>query len=130
MYKAKLEKDIRCPLEHGLDEFGGKWMTRILCALSAAKVLRYSELRQEVSGINDTILSISLRKLVADQLVLRRTYDEIPPRVEYLLTEKGESVIPLLQNICQWAEHYHGGDYPNPLLHCQGCEKKYGFSNL
>ena len=103
MYKAKLERDIRCPLEYGLEVFGGKWKSRIICILAVKKVLRYSELRKEMGNITDAVLSAALKELLAAQIVERRSYDEIPPRVEYFLTEKGQSVVPILQGICQWA---------------------------
>ena len=51
MYQRKLEKDIRCPLEYGLEVFGGKWNSRIICVLAAKKVLRYSEIRKEMGNI-------------------------------------------------------------------------------
>ena len=53
MYKPKLDKDIRCPLEYGLEVFGGKWKSRIICVLAAMEVLRYSELRKEMGNITD-----------------------------------------------------------------------------
>ena len=54
MYKRKIEKDIRCPLEYGLEVFGGKWNSRIICVLAAKEVLRYSELRREMGNIKRT----------------------------------------------------------------------------
>ena len=56
-----------------------------------------------------------------DQLVLRQSYDEIPPRVEYRLTERGESVLPILQSICQWAGQYEKFDYSGTMIHCKKC---------
>ena len=53
MYQAKLEKDIRCPLEYGLGVFGGKWKSRIICVLNIKGVLRYSELRRELTDVTD-----------------------------------------------------------------------------
>ena len=53
MYKPKLEKDIRCPLEYGLEIFGGKWKSRIICVLAEKETLRYSILRREMSNITD-----------------------------------------------------------------------------
>ena len=61
MYRPKLEKDIRCPLEYGLDLFGGKWKSRILCVLAAQKELRYSVLSREMSNITDAVLATTLR---------------------------------------------------------------------
>lgn len=122
MYKAKLKKDIRCPLEYGLEVFGGKWKSRIICVLAAKEVLRYSELRKEMENITDAVLTAALKELIAAQIVARKSYDEIPPRVEYALTEKGRSVVPILQSICQWAGLYHKEDYSNTMVHCRKCD--------
>ena len=103
MYQRKLEKDIRCPLEYGMELFGGKWNSRIICVLSTLGTLRYSALRKEMGNITDAVLASALKELIANEIVLRKSYDEIPPRVEYSLTEKGKSVVPILQKICPWA---------------------------
>ena len=84
-HQRKLKKDIRCPLEYGLDVFGGRWKSRIICVLAAKQTLRYGELRSEMTDISDTVLSNSLKELIADDLVARHSYNEIPPRVEYFL---------------------------------------------
>ena len=122
MYQHKLERDIRCPLEYGLEVFGGKWKSRIICVLAAKKVLRYSELRSEMGNITDAVLASALKELIRDQIIARRSYDEIPPRVEYQLTEKGESVVPILQGICRWAGQYQRSDYTNTMAHCRQCD--------
>lgn len=103
MYQKKMQEDIRCPLEYGLDVFGGKWKSRIICVLAAKEKLRYSEIRTEMCNITDAVLSSTLKELIADKIVIRKSYDEIPPKVEYSLTEKGKSVVPILQNICKWS---------------------------
>lgn len=121
MPKTNPKQDIRCPLEHGLDVFGGKWKSRILCVLSALGVLRYGELRREMGNITDAVLSAALKELMADELVRRQSYDEVPPRVEYSLTERGESVLPILQSICQWAGQYEKFDYSGTMIHCKKC---------
>ena len=95
-YQKKLEEDIRCPLEYGLDVFGGKWKSRIICVLADKKVLRYSSLRKEMINITDAVLASALKELISDGIIDRHQYDEIPPRVEYSLTEKGKSVVPIL----------------------------------
>ena len=122
MYQPKLEKDIRCPLEYGLEIFGGKWKSRIICVLADMEVLRYQQLRQALGNITDAVLSSALKELLQAQIVLRRSYDEVPPRVEYRLTEKGRSVVPILQSICQWAGLHHKKDYQNTMVHCQRCD--------
>lgn len=126
MYKPKLEKDIRCPLEYGLDVFGRKWDSRIICVLAAKETLRYSELRKELSNITDAVLATSLKSLIKNEIVNRKSYDEIPPRVEYSLTEKGASVVPILQSICRWAGAYYKEDKENSMLQCQKCDYNNG----
>lgn len=122
MYQRKLEKDIRCPLEYGLEIFGGRWNSRIICVLKAKGVLRYSELRKEMGNITDAVLSSTLKTLIANDIVLRTSYDEVPPRVEYLLTEKGESVIPILQSICKWSGIFYKDDSENMMIQCKKCD--------
>ncbi len=121
-HKRKLEKDIRCPLEYGLDVFGGKWKSRIICVLAAKETLRYSELRGEMANVSDAALSAALKELIADGIVARRSFDEIPPRVEYSLTEKGASVVPILQDICRWAGLFHREVSADAPRHCQQCD--------
>ncbi|MGN0734455.1 MAG: winged helix-turn-helix transcriptional regulator [Anaerovoracaceae bacterium] len=120
-YKKKLDEDIRCPLEYGLAIFGGKWKSRIICVLSARDTLRYSEIRNEMYNITDAVLAATLKELISDGIVYRRSYDEIPPRVEYSLTEKGKSVVPILQSICQWSGIFYKEDSKNEMTQCQKC---------
>ncbi len=124
MYEPKLKKDIRCPLEHGLDIFGGKWKSRVICVLAAKKVLRYSQLRREMTNISDTILAATLKELIEDGIVSREQYVEIPPRVEYRLTEKGLTVVPILQSICRWAGLFkpNGVETDKTLSQCRQCD--------
>ena len=122
MYQKKLEKDIRCPLEYGLEIFGGKWNSRIICVLAEKKVLRYSEIRKEMGNITDAVLASSLKSLIANDIVSRKSYDAIPPRVEYSLSEKGISVVPILQSICKWSGVFYREDSETPMIQCQKCD--------
>lgn len=122
MYKPKLEKDIRCPLEYGLDLFGGKWKSRIICVLAAKAPLRYSQLRVELANITDAVLASTLKNLIANGIVHRKQYNEIPPRVEYALTEKGASVVPILQSICHWSGAYHKETVELAPAQCRKCD--------
>ena len=125
MYHKKLEADIRCPLEYGLEVFGGKWKSRIICVLAEKKTLRYSELRTEMVNITDAVLSTTLKALIADDIVSRKSYDEIPPRVEYSLTEKGLSVMQILQSICDWSGAFYKKDNNNKeTSQCMKCDHK------
>ncbi len=114
-YKKKLEDDIRCPLEYGLAVFGGKWKSRILCVLSANERLRYSEIRKEMYNIMDAVLASTLKDLIEDGMIARKSYDEIPPKVEYTLTKKGKSAVPILQSICQWSDIFPMSVLPYPI---------------
>ena len=122
MYQRKLEKDIRCPLEYGLEIFGGKWKSRIICVLAEKGTLRYSGLRKEMGNITDAVLATTLKELIADNILLRKSYDEIPPRVEYCLSEKGASVVPILQSICQWAGVFYKDAGETSMIQCQKCD--------
>lgn len=122
MYTPKLEKDIRCPLEYGLTVFGGKWKSRVICVLAEKGTLRYSSIRKEMVNITDAVLAATLKELISDDIVKRKQFDEIPPRVEYCLTEKGLSVVPILQTICKWSGAYHRDDNEKTLLQCQKCD--------
>lgn len=122
MYQKKLDADIRCPLEYGLEIFGGKWKSRVICVLSEKGVLRYSGIRKEMINITDAVLAATLKELIADGIIARKQYDEIPPRVEYSLTEKGQSVVPILRNICKWSGIFHKENGKNTMPQCQRCD--------
>lgn len=124
MYQRKLERDIRCPLECGMELFGGKWNSRIICVLATLGTLRYSQLRREMGNITDAVLASTLKSLIANDIVERRSYDEIPPRVEYSLTEKGLSVVPILQSICRWAGIFYKDEGDSPMIQCQKCDHR------
>jgi DNA-binding HxlR family transcriptional regulator len=121
MYTRKIEKKIRCPIEHGLEILGGKWRSRVICVLATKEVLRYGELRSEMADISDAVLAATLKELAANDLIERRQYNEIPPRVEYMLTERGWSAVPLLQAIANWANGYTRQEAPLPAL-CENCD--------
>lgn len=96
MYQRKQEKDIFCPpgIRHGalrrqMELFGGKWSSRIICMLAALDMPRYSELRTQMGNITDAVLASTLKFLIANGIVLRKSYNEIPPRVDYTFSEKG-----------------------------------------
>ena len=121
-HQRKLEKDIRCPLEYGLDVFGGKWKSRIICVLAARNTLRYSELRDNLANISDAVLSSEVKDLIDKGMLTRKSYDEIPPRVEYSLTEKGKSSVPILQSICVWSGLFSREVTEDAPAHCQHCD--------
>ena len=122
MYQKKLEDDIRCPLEYAMEVFGGKWNSRIICVLSAKEVLRYSELKKELTNITDAVLAATLKDLIKDGIVSREQFNGIPPHVEYHLTERGNSVVPILRTICNWAGFFYKAENDNSLAQCKRCD--------
>jgi DNA-binding HxlR family transcriptional regulator len=98
-------KKYCCPVAAAIDEIGGKWKPLILWALKDQK-LRFSEINRELPAITQRMLTKQLRELERDNLVNRKVYAEVPPKVEYSLTAKGESVIPILKSLCDWGEEY------------------------
>ena len=123
MYSHKQPKDIRCPLEYAIELFGGRWKSRVLCMLYKAPALRYGEIKKHLEGVTDTMLASTLKDMIADGLIERHQYPEIPPRVEYCLTEKGRSLVPFLRSICRWAGSFHNPEEQESLRmqHCKEC---------
>lgn len=124
MYQHKMEEDIRCPLEYGMRVFGGKWKSRVICVLYELGTMRYSAIRKEMINITDAVLAATLKELIEDGLIDRVQYNEIPPRVEYKLTDKGKSVVPILQSICKWSGIFYNEDSEHTLRQCQKCNHK------
>ncbi|WP_130812000.1 helix-turn-helix domain-containing protein [Olsenella sp. Marseille-P4559] len=93
-----------CALRRVLDAIGGKWKILLLVALSQSEELRYGELKRLVYGITNTMLASSLKELETDGLVKRRQYPEMPVRVEYSLTPRAQSLIPILMELREWGE--------------------------
>ena len=69
--------------------------------------------------ITDAVLAATLKDLIEDGIIDRKSYDEILPRVEYSLTEKGKSVVPILQGICEWSDFFYKEDSENTMTQCQ-----------
>ncbi|WP_422929478.1 winged helix-turn-helix transcriptional regulator [Singulisphaera sp. PoT] len=90
-----------CGLEAALDVVNGKWKPLILRALRESPV-RYGVVRRTVAGISDKVLIQHLRELEADEVIARKDFDAIPPRVEYSLTPFGVTLVENLLPLCEW----------------------------
>ncbi|WP_416730944.1 winged helix-turn-helix transcriptional regulator [Fictibacillus sp. JL2B1089] len=99
-YKRKED----CPLTFALTLIGSKWRLPIIWALWKNKTIRYNELKRQVDGITNMVLSQSLKEMEKQGLVVRTQFMEIPPRVEYSLTEAGEALIPSLKSLAEWGK--------------------------
>lgn len=95
-----------CPIRQVLDRFGDKWSILIIITLGKAGILRFNELSQSIGDISQKMLTVTLRTLEADGLVSRKMYPEIPPRVEYQLTESGKSLLPHITALTAWADEH------------------------
>ena len=84
----------------------GKYKMFILYTLMDFGVVRFNEMKRYIRGISFKTLSATLKELVADGLVHREEYPQIPPKVEYSLTERGRSLIPILDQMCAWGEEH------------------------
>ena len=93
-----------CGLKKVIDIVGGKWKIMILCIIDRDEIVRYGELKRAVFGITNTMLAQSLKELENDGLVIRRQYDEMPVRVEYTLSKKAKSLLPILLQLKKWGE--------------------------
>lgn len=86
----------------------GKYKMSILYALMEFEVVRFNEMQKYIGSITYKTLSTTLKQLEADGLVNRKEYPQIPPKVEYSLTDKGKSLIPILDSMCEWGDVHRG----------------------
>ncbi|MBP3519239.1 MAG: helix-turn-helix transcriptional regulator [Parabacteroides sp.] len=95
-----------CPIRDILCRLGDKWSMLVMITLDANGTMRFSDIQKTISDISQRMLTVTLRTLEADGLVSRTVYAEVPPRVEYQLTETGKTLIPHLESLVGWAlEH-------------------------
>ncbi len=108
MKKTKSQVDengkLKCSIEYTLSIIGGKWKPVILWHLGEDGTLRYSELKRLMPGITHKMLSQQLKELEEEELINRKQYNEMPPKVEYSLKEKGYTVMPILQMMHKWGK--------------------------
>lgn len=103
--KKNQESIKRCPAVSALQRIiGGKWKIEILYYISFENVCRFGGLRKRIVGITESGLTKQLRELEADGFITRHDFGEVPPHVEYALTELGTSFIPILEHMKRWGE--------------------------
>ena len=92
-----------CPIRNVLSRVGDKWSMLVLFTLENNGCQRFKELQRNIPDISQKMLTATLKTLEADGLVRREAYAEVPPRVEYSLSDKGRSLLPLINNLLAWA---------------------------
>lgn len=110
MKKLTLEKNLEkytciesCPVRNVVARFSGKWSMLILCVLAENEATRFNAIGKAIPDISPKVLTDTLKNLEADHLVTRKLYAEIPPRVEYSLTDLGRSLMPHVNALIGWA---------------------------
>lgn len=92
------------PFGYTLSVVGGKWKMLILYLLAENQPVRFNEMKSKIEPITFKMLSSQLKELEADGMVRRKEYPQIPPKVEYSLTPKAETLLPVLEQLCEWGE--------------------------
>ena len=92
-----------CPIRNVLSRVGDKWSMLVLFTLENNNSQRFKELQRNIPDISQKMLTATLKTLEGDGLILREAFPEIPPRLEYSLTQKGQSLLPLINNLISWA---------------------------
>lgn len=93
-----------CPIRNVVARFGDKWSLLVLLVINEAGIVRFNELGRMIPDISTRVLSTTLKTLEADDLIDRKVYAQVPPKVEYMLTETGRSLIPLIMQLTEWAQ--------------------------
>ena len=102
---AKKEKEnAMCPVDYAFRRIDGKYKARILWHVHRNKVLRYGELKRTIPDITTKMLTQTLRELEDDMLINRKAYYEVPPKVEYTLTEIADEIIPSIKSLMGWGD--------------------------
>lgn len=94
------------PMTDALQAIGGKWKLLLLDSIRRECPKRFGELRKEMKNITHSTLTAQLRELERDGILTRAVFPEVPPRVEYKLTDLGKQLIPIMDALCQWGESY------------------------
>jgi DNA-binding HxlR family transcriptional regulator len=92
-----------CPIREILGRFGDKWSLLVFITLDSNGTMRFNDIYRSIGDISQRMLAVTLRSLEGDGLLSREIYPEVPPRVEYTLTELGKGLIPYIKNLADWA---------------------------
>lgn len=98
--------DFHCPVEATLDVIGGKWKVVILFHLTHDGTHRFAALRRKIPGVSERMLTQQLRELEDDGIVHREVFAEVPPKVEYSLTDYGKTLRPITEVMCEWGRRH------------------------
>ena len=97
-----------CPVTPVLLLLQGKWKSQVLYELCVNDIVRFGQLKKNLPGITNTMLTSTLRKLEADGVIVRKQFNEIPPHVEYSFSQKGKDLMPIFYAMMNWGFKYYG----------------------
>jgi DNA-binding HxlR family transcriptional regulator len=100
-----MKPKTKCPAEATLIVIGGSWKVPILWHL-AKEVKRFSQLQRDLQGVTQKMLTQQLREMERDEIVTRKVYPQVPPKVEYGLTPRGRSLLPVVAAMCEWGKRW------------------------
>lgn len=110
MRPLELQENLRkftcvdqCPVRNVIARFSGKWQLLVLCVRAENDATRFNAIGKAIPDISPKVLTDTLKNLERDNLVSRKVYAEVPPRVEYSLTELGRSLMPVIGNLISWS---------------------------
>lgn len=102
---GKIKQEYTCSLGLTIDLIGGKWKLMILWHLITGSK-RFTELKNSITGITQKILTEQLRELESSNIISRKAYATVPPKVEYSMTKYGENLVPIINDLCDWTKQY------------------------
>ncbi|MGN0421495.1 MAG: winged helix-turn-helix transcriptional regulator [Lachnospiraceae bacterium] len=103
---AKTDLNSNCPVKKLLNILSGKWHTRIIFELTKVESIRFGELKKRIGNITNTMLANTLKELEQEGIVQRKQFNEIPPHVEYSLTDSGKELYPVFYEMAIWGSRY------------------------
>lgn len=107
------------PFGYTLSVIGGKWKMVIMFVLIEKSVARYGEIKRSIPDITHKMLSAQLKELEHDGIIIRKEYQQVPPKVEYSLSAKGKALMPVLEEMCKWGSIYKPQNPDEPIgIHC------------
>ena len=116
---ATRKQSTLCPIKYFVTVFGGKWKLLAVCVIANCGPVRYGQIKRELGSITNMMLSKTLKELEKDGVIYRKQYNEVPPHVEYTLSEAGKTILPVLNEMEKWATSQM--KKKNMMPSCTGC---------
>ncbi|SJZ95480.1 winged helix-turn-helix transcriptional regulator [Selenihalanaerobacter shriftii] len=123
------KKKVSTEIELTIDIIGGKWKCSIIWLLGTEGVKRFGEIKRFLPEVTHKVLTNQLQELEENNIINRKAYPVVPPKVEYSITDKGETLLPILELMCIWGKDYSEIDYELITQLCKNDKKKNQFKD-